>query len=531
MVSTNQSLVKVDKNLIPIPGEAKPASKRSKRKDKVQPGRKKEKPTFPPVSEWVGVLAFMSLPALVILFSSVSGTPLPKPLLYGIAVILGLYLMVRAYFNVELVLAVAIVYIPFSKVIVIPIAPGLNGTNVFLLLLLVSAFFQAQRKRIPLLELLPGAKVVFGFAFLSALSGVTLSLRPGGFDYFMSEIWLTYKAWLDQFILYFAVLSAIRDRELAKRVVIYTIIGSMLVVFYSVDEMLERAGRSNLDRSRVGGPLLQPNNFGGFVAYTMLPIIAIFVMYIERLKAWLITPYLLVALKLLITSFSRGAYVALAAGGLLIGYLRGKGFLAFWLSLMIVLLLIFPSLIPESIVSRLSSTEKSVSTTSQQLDKSSQTRLVMWEAAIEMTAEDPIFGKGFKAFPLLKQQYVDVNVFESDPHSMYFYISSQMGIPTLVFFMLMLLNMYVMGRKLAQKTDDRFIRGIAVGGAGVATCMAVINVFGSRFINIEFTCYFLIYYVVLQYLLNEQLTKEKVLDKAKKKRRNFPRPENRLKAR
>jgi hypothetical protein len=521
MVSINQSPVKPDVNLSIGSRGSKRRKRNSSKKGRV---RKEVENNFPAFDDIKGVLSFFILPGMVIFTSLLTGFPLPKALLYGVAAVLGFYLVLRAYYSVELILAVAIIYLPFSKTFVIPIAPGLNGTNVFLILTLMAAFFQAQRHRVPLVQMLPGSKLMFGFAILSSLSAVTLALRPGGLSYFLDDTWYTYKAWIDQFILYFVVVSAIRDRELAKRVVLYTVIGSMLVILYSVNEMIERMGYSNIDKSRVEGPHKQANNFGGFVAYTLLPVIALFVMYMNKAKAWLITPYMLLALKMLIVSFSRGAYLAFAVGGFLTGYFRGKTFLLFWAGLCIVVALIFPSVIPESIMARMNSTENNVSSSSQQLDKSSQTRLVMWEAAIEMTSENPIWGKGFKVFPLLKSQYTDVAVKESDPHNMYFYISSQMGIPTLILFLLVLLNMFEMGRRLVRGSSDEFIKAVGIGGAAIAACMAVINIFGSRFINIDFTCYFFVYYAVLQYLLKDQVDKEVLEKKERKGRRQFARP-------
>ncbi len=526
MVSTNQSLVKLDDTLISDTRRQrrhqqkdrnKAHSRKNRRSVQTQTAR-----TFPKYEDLRGVLLFFSLPVMIILLSSIFSTPIPKPLLYGIASLLGFYIVMRSYYSVELVLAVALLYFPFSKTYIIPIAPGLNGTNVFLVLVLMAAFFQAQRTRSSLIEIMSGSKIVFFFTLLSAYSAVTLTFMPGGFEYFKNDIWYVYKAWLDQFILYFVAHSVIRDRELAKRVIIYIVVGSLAVVFYSIPEMLEKMGNSDIDKMRVGGPHQQPNNFGGFIAYTILPVIALFIVYIKNIKAWLVAPYLLLSVKLLITSFSRGAYLAMALSGLLTGYLRGKAFVFYWLSIGLVLVLMFPSVIPQAVVDRLGNTEKNVSSSTQQLDKSSQTRLVMWEAAIEMTAENPFFGKGFKAFPLLKEQYTDSFVRESDPHNMYFYISSQMGIPALVLFLLIFLNMFEMGRKLARKSDDKFIRAAGIGGAGMAASMAIINVFGSRFINIDFTCYFLVYYVVLQVFFKELLESEKQEKLKRKKQRNFP---------
>jgi len=82
-----------------------------------------------------------------------------------------------------------------------------------------------------------------------------------------------------------------------------------------------------------------------------------------------------------------------------------------------------------------------------------------------MIMEDPITGKGFKEFPRLKALYTEQPVRESDPHSMYLYIGSQMGLPALVLFLGILGYSFFLGSRLARHREDRFIRGIGIGGA------------------------------------------------------------------
>lgn len=121
--------------------------------------------------------------------------------------------------------------------------------------------------------------------------------EPGGCQHLMYHELLSYKGWIDQFILYFIALSCIRTIDGAKRVVLYMCIGAIILVLYSVPEMLDKMGNSSIDKSRIGGPYKQPNMFGGFVAYTMLPLVALFVTYIKDIRAWILTPYFLIAAK------------------------------------------------------------------------------------------------------------------------------------------------------------------------------------------------------------------------------------------
>ncbi len=469
------------------------------------------------------VLIFLSIPAFLVLAITITGGHWPAFILYPIALGLGLVLAISAFKGVELVLAVLLIYLPFSKVFVVPLAPGINGTNMLVLLGFFAALMQLRATRQKLTEFPAGTYLVFAFAVLTSLSVFTIMQYPGGRRYLLYTEFLSYKAWVDQFIFYFIVLMCVRDIETAKRCVIYAMIGSVLVVLYSVPEMLEKSGRSTIDKSRIGGPHLQSNNFGGFLAYTILPLIALFVTYIKDIRAWMLTPYFLLTAKVLITTFSRGAYLAMVVGGFLAAWMKGRGFLAWWAAIGISFILVFPSVIPESIVARMESgtqeTANSAASAEEKLDKSSVTRLILWRASAKMIEEDPIWGKGFKGFPFMKDEYTDTPVVESDPHSMYLYIGSQMGLPALALYLVILGYSYWLGRELSREKHDRFIKVIGIGGAAATACFAVVGIFGSRAVTLNFTVYFWLFLVVMQVIRQKQLDQVEA-DKPKRRRTN-----------
>ena len=453
------------------------------------------------------VLLFLIVPAAMAFGIVISGGHWPKEVLYTLAVCIGLYVALSAFRGVELILACSLFYLPFSSTYVIPLAPGINGTNVLILLGLFASVLQAADQRHSWISWPRGTTLVFLFAVFSAASGLTAAAQPGGISYLLHDQLLNYKGWIDQFLLYFIALSCIRDTDTAKRIVIYMAIGSMVLVIYAVPEMLDKMGRSTIEKSRIEGPHMQSNNFGGFVAYTLLPLLAIFLTFIKDIRAWLLTPYFLLTAKVLISTFSRGAYLAMALGGFLAAYYKGRGFLIFWGTLALSFLLVFPSVMPESILARLQSITQSAPSTShtEKLDKSSENRLILWRAAGKMILEDPITGKGFKYFPKLKSQYTESDVREADPHNMYLYIASQMGLPTLSLFLLILLYSFHLGRLLSRNREDRFIRAIGIGGAAATACYATICMFGSRAVNLEFSAYFWTYFVCMQVIQQQQV--------------------------
>ncbi len=449
------------------------------------------------------VLTFLMMPALLAVVVALTHGGLPKAVLYPFAACLGLYLVYYSYRSSELVVAVTLFYLPFSTTYVIPIAPGINGTNMLLLLGLCSTVLQARYRREAVVRLLPGSMLVLAYGFLTILSGPTavITLPSGMMHLIYGEI-LSYKAWIDQFIFYIIVLGAVRDHDTAKRMVIYMVIASAVLVLYSLPEMFERMGRGSIERMRVEGPQQQSNNFGGFVAYTLLPAVSLFIVYMKNIKAWIFTPYFLVAAKVLISTFSRGAYLAMAVGAFLAAYYRGKGFLIMWTTIGVVFLLLFPRYIPDSVLARMDSIMQSGESTSapEKLDKSSEHRLKLWSAAVEMTLESPLFGKGYKGFQRLKERYVEDSVHERDPHNMYLFIASQMGLPALGAFVLLLAFSFHSGRVLARDKEDKCVRAIGIGGASLTACFAVICLFGSRAVNLEFTSFFWAYFVCMQVL-------------------------------
>jgi len=460
---------------------------------------------WPSLEELKPVLLFLLLPGLVAI-GVILGGGLPKPVLYLSGLVIGLVVAFSTFRTVEITVACIILYLPFAKSYVIPVLPGLNGTNMLILLGLGTAFLRASREKNKFVSWPPGSQYVIAFGIYTALSAVTIVLQPGGSSVLKAEI-LSFKSWLDQFIIYLILAACIRDKAGAKRALVYMMIGSMCVVIHTIPEMFDKMGRSSIEKSRLMGPQLQANNFGGFLAYTLLPLLAFFMVYIKDVRAWLLTPYFLLAIKILITTFSRGAYLGMAAGGLLAGYYRGKGFLISIGTLAVVFVLIFPQIIPDSITARMGNLIGGDSATlsapeEENLDKSSSTRIDMWKGAVKMMAESPLLGKGFKSFPLLKDQYVEGEHEEDDPHSMFMYLGSQMGIPAMLLFVFLIIHLISLGRFHSRNKHDQFIRAAGIGGAAAAVCFGVINIFGSRAIALNFTIYFWTYILILQVLRN-----------------------------
>ena len=455
---------------------------------------------------WAGpqlwtTLGLLAIPAGLAALVALLGLELPVAVLYGVASVFGLILLYRLRFESETLLALAVCYLPLSKSYVAPISPGVNATNILEVLLLLAWLLEGARGARTQAAPRTDARLVALWAALSSLSMVTETLRVGG-DEFFSVHAESAKAWLDQFVVFFAFLNLIRDGKMARRVAVYAMLSSVFVLALGFVEWLDKRDIDKIDHARLLGPQLQPNDLGGYLAYSAGPFLGLLFCNWTRVRSWWLAPYFLLLVRVVVATFSRGAYIGLGVAVVCAAFVRGRLFF-FASSLALVLMVFqFPSLVPESLRERM---EQTTSTGIQQdsLDRSSETRLLLWNAAIDMTLENPILGKGFGSFAALKGAYTEINVEEADNHNMFLYICSQMGIPALIAFALVILRMLQLGARLFRRCTDNFGRSLGLGGAAMAAAVIGVNMFGSRMVDICVSAEFWVYLAVLAVMWQE----------------------------
>ena len=445
----------------------------------------------PDPNEWAGAplkatLKLMIVPGVLGVFLLLGGG-LPTWLLYGVAGVFGLAVMPRLLRDPEPVMAVAIAYLPLNKMFAVPIAPGINATNIVEGLLLYH-WIRAGRGDPDAAQKGDAPKdqtstLVTAYACVTLLSVVT-ALIVAGADFVFDKI-LDVRWWLDQFIVYFTFFRLIKDGKMAQRLLVYMMLTSTVVLGLGVQEWLEKRDASSIEKARLLGPQLQPNDFGAFMAYAAAPFIAIVLINIAkpRILAFAV-PYLLMTARILLATFSRGAYLGVALGAIVAGWVRGKFFLIGAAVFGVLLVVVFPQIVPQSLQARMGQTTSEGAPTTENIDKSSQTRLILWDAALKITKKSPLFGYGFKTFPKFKGEFTDEEVHESDNHNMYLYLTSQMGIPAAVLLLLLMWKMGRLGARVYRASDQRFERVVGMTATTLAGAAFLVNMFGSRMVDI-----------------------------------------------
>jgi len=437
------------------------------------------------------------LAALIIGF----GLQLPKWALYGAGGAIALVVGVRAFWDPEWLLALFLFYLPVSRVFPAAIAPLVNGTSLLFAGLFVAWFCVAHRRK---REITPTRGIVRLVGLFLCLTALTIipTVASIGWEQTRDYSFEKYENWLEQLATFFIVVGMIRDGRMARRVAVYLMIATVAALLFGVQEMLSKSAASSIEKSRVFGPQYQPNEFGAFIVSNLMIVIALAACWFPRARALWFVPTLLLGAKILAATFSRGAVLGLVAGGALIAFMRGRGFFLALAAAAVLIFAVFPTMLPQSVLDRFAETNVQDSE-GERLDKSSADRLILWQAALQMTTESPLLGKGFGMFPQLKDRYTSTPVPVSDPHNMYLFICAQMGVPALLLYLAILLRMFGGGLKVYRRLADPLGRSIGIGCAGMVFSWLIMNLFGSRMTAVETSGFFWVYLAVLACLEGE----------------------------
>jgi putative inorganic carbon (hco3(-)) transporter len=423
---------------------------------------------------------------------------LPSMFILGVALLGGVWCLKTAVQNVEKLLFVFLLYIPFQKVL--PgdfggVAKALNFTNVLLILLLVGWLMRPSVEDDSSSRNRWTAQGVAIFAFLIVMS-VSIAAeavqQSGDMRY---ELLADLKRWLTPFLVYLFVTSFGRSTTIVKRMCIAIVVTTAVIGLLGVKQFWMDMGggtRHNLEGIRIE-VTSGPSNLGALFAYYVPYIFALWVANFWNVRYWALLFPITWCLDALRTTFSRGALLAFVVGALVVILKRSK--LAFAALAFVAACLFLQSdatQLPYSIFGRMSNTynvNRPGDTVSEKLDTSSRTRLVIWAGALEMMNEHPLFGVGYGRFHEEIGAYRP-EVADMDPHNNFLKIGAETGIPALALFVVLLAVCFWRGWRCYGKLDDPFLKAIVLGYCGSVIALAVANLFGSRLDSDEITTQF-----------------------------------------
>lgn len=217
------------------------------------------------------------------------------------------------------------------------------------------------------------------------------------------------------------------------------------------------------------------NGLAAFEAQFLLLCLGLFSAVRELRFKLLIGASIFLALYCLLFSFSRGGYIGLMAGLLFLGLARERKYLV----LFCVILFSWQTFVPTAVQERILMTYEDG-----QVDSSSGERVQLWEDALTIIPQNPVFGTGFDTYKLLgrSEDYTDT-------HNYYMKVTVETGIVGLILFLLLLWKMLREGIALLRSSNDRFFQGLGLGFGAMMVCVVAVNLFGDRWMFQQVTAY------------------------------------------
>ncbi len=394
----------------------------------------------------------------------------------------------------EIPFYVLVIYLPFNKILSGTFGgfmTAVNMTNILILITIICWIMNGMSTQKKLFENTAFNWVVFLFCLLGVLSVVKASFDYGT-GYFMEFI-IPLKRWLTPVLLYYLALNLIRDKEMLKNTVIIILAVLTVVGLMTIKESIDIGDAGSLDSSRVNGIAGQPNMMGAFFVYYMFLFLAFFYLNWHKFASWFLLLPFLICFRGIQVTFSRGAYLAFAVGVTAITFFKNK-FLFFLICIAILFMVLNPQFLPGGLQYAVSRTVKGPGaygdpSLEDRVDSSSSTRIEIWKGAAEIIKDHPLTGVGYGVFPYVLPQYVP-QVGEMDAHNTFLIIATEMGIPTLLVFLWIILVVFRHSLWLYTRSKDLFIKAVGLGMLGGISGMVIANLFGSRLESEEVSAYF-----------------------------------------
>lgn len=317
------------------------------------------------------------------------------------------------------------------------LAPGVSPKNLFLYVLLVFVVIDMMVSPTEFKFNLIGLHLAFlGLIAYIGVNWAVSSVGYTSFDYPVGPSFMNFKSsYVDRYLVLFVFLYGItsrRDAYFVLRVLVGIVVFSSFLTLLDVLKLPDLAIMDVRD-GRVEGPIGQPNQYGGFLAFWIPICICVYLTSQGKQKVF-VGLGTIVTIGMLVLSGSRGAMLGSLAGAIvsvvyLRRYLRGKvivrGIFA-GLLVSVAIVLVVSVQFTEVVESRIERTTAG--------DASTVTagRVDIWSKALQTMAKNPqsfIFGNGWRTFdPIIGR----------GAHNMYLNMLFELGVIGLILYLILL---------------------------------------------------------------------------------------------
>lgn len=376
----------------------------------------------------------------------------------------------------KIILTLIIIYIP--NTLHFPASLGLPGLNVFNILYLSLLFLYISKKdrtkeKSPL-------STVLKFYYISAFIALLTGLSDTQHIYENATI---FKNIIIYSSLYFIVYGLVDDED---ELLYYIKVVYFVVFMMGVEVLREKLAIGLGSSKRVAGAFGQDAsaaNYAGVFFAIFLPFLL--QNYINKSKIFTKPVFSLGIFLLGVFSvfytYSRQAYGSLLITSTLI--IAKKNKIAF---LLLILLLFNSSMwLPQTVSDRIEGTQVQTEQGEEELDESTESRLVIWEMAFNNLIIENPQGIGLNQFQDRIDPYLPDWIHARDAHNSFVLIITENGILGVTAFILLLLKMYSSGRQIKLNGANDNVKMIGEGYQYIVIAVVLGNIYSSTFYSPE----------------------------------------------
>jgi len=293
-------------------------------------------------------------------------------------------------------------------------------------------------------------------------------------------IWITdvrfseWKNYVEMFLLALVVANVFKEKKEIRNLIIVMCL-SVLVVNRSFVSLMRGRDLAHFSYDLRDAGALGYAGVNGLAAFEAMFASFLLGMYpfIKRISTKLAILGLLATCSYcLLYAFSRGGYIGLVVGMLVVGFLRMRSVLV----VALILVLGWQTVLPTSVRERISMTTAAADVADgAHLEPSAETRIVLWEDALKLFKRNPITGTGFETYEFMGR----VGPYR-DTHNYYVKMLAETGIVGLGVFFWLLWKLARAGRDLFYGSEDLFWRAIGLGFLALIFSSIALNFFGDR---------------------------------------------------
>lgn len=386
--------------------------------------------------------------------------------------------------------------------------PGLNVLNILVLLTFIVYKVKIKEK----VEVMPmKGPLIFLFimviyAFVMANVRLPLSLID---DIIYVKTAIFYP------LLFFLFYSGLRTIKQVKIFYLLVLAVAGLAALEAIREAIDYGIGNYNDTKRASGPFgadaSSANRAGVFYAMFLPYFVGLAFFFKEsKLIRWAAWGGIVVTVAAIFFTYSRQSYF-IAAVAILYLTMRRGGFAPI---LFLILASTYTLWVPETAVERVTGTQQVSETGEEELDESTESRLVLWAAAGEMMKDYPL-GIGLNRF---KTEISNYSIYSNkDAHNHYVLFATEGSIVSLVSLLVVMGALLSIGLKVSRYKDP-LSRMVGLSFSCSVVCMALGNIYGSPFSSGEVMGNFWIISAIVArylYLLDHDLVSDTAVETKK----------------